>query len=67
MSQKTRRPLVGGNWKMHLTSAEAHAFATRFVAERGAAQSRDLSRPGSGACICSGMTARPLSQRSDAA
>ena len=31
MSPDTRRPLVGGNWKMHLLSGEAEEFCRRFV------------------------------------
>ena len=35
MSPIGRRPLVGGNWKMHLLRDEAEEYCRRFVAELG--------------------------------
>ena len=35
MSNGQRRPLVGGNWKMHLLRGEAEQFCRRFVAGLG--------------------------------
>jgi triosephosphate isomerase len=33
MSSKTRRPLIGGNWKMHMLGREAKAYCQAFGAE----------------------------------
>jgi len=39
-----RRPLVGGNWKMHLTSAEARDWAARFGRQAGGQTGRLAGR-----------------------
>ena len=45
MSPDHRRPLVGGNWKMHLLRGEAEEYCRRFVAELWRAGGRGRAVP----------------------